>query len=271
MIRYVPEELSTDYTGNTNMTEAKQTKNIPEAVCAVMGEIGILDKSMRNKHSGYDFASIDDFLNAVRPLCAKHGFFVLQKEIDSVVVQGEKSLWLHEKFEYTLLHVNGDTLECGYKSVAVPAGMGSQAYGSAQSYGLKQFLRALLMIATGDKGEDEGALVAGDVAPKNSRDPKWDGPLVKGKLTAALAGYCKEIDECDDLNTLLDLGECVAVTAENVGKDYPTDLTFNDVIEQAKHDAPGYLDGKGMPELFIPFNQRMDAAMDRLGANMGET
>lgn len=252
---------------STNKTEPTKHANIPAAICAVMGEITTLSKSMKNKHGNYNYASVDDFLDAVRPLNAKHGLVIRQVEEDLSI----NDKWLHIKYRYFVANaVDGIELDYGCKSVATNGAMGSQAYGSAESYGLKNFLRSLLMISTGDLSVEEGEHKREQLTPKNSLDPKWSGPLVKGKLTAALAAYSKRIDECTDLNELLDMGSVVAVEAADVAKGYETDLTYNDIVEQAQHDAPGYLTGEGLPELFVPVNQRMDAALDRLGANGGD-
>jgi hypothetical protein len=39
------------------------------AVVAAMGAVRKLGKGERNKHDGYNFASIDDFLALVNPIC----------------------------------------------------------------------------------------------------------------------------------------------------------------------------------------------------------
>ena len=53
---------------------------IAKAVSAVMGDVPKLAKGDKNTHGNYNFASIDDFLEAVRPLCAKHGLLIMQDE-----------------------------------------------------------------------------------------------------------------------------------------------------------------------------------------------
>lgn len=248
-------------------TDTTTHKNIPGALCAIMGEMPTLEKTMKNKHGSYNYASVDDFLNAVRPLCAKHGIVIRQDEEESTVSND----WLHVKFRYTVFHASGDAMDGGIRSIAVNAKMGSQAYGSAQSYSLKQYLRSLLMIATGDQAEEEGVMQPAQLAPKNSRDPKWKGPLPKGRLWKAIQAHMKLCEQAETLDLLNDIGSMIAVPADEVGPDWDgPDLTYNDVHEQCKHDQPAYLTGEGAPELFIPFNQVMDAALDRLGANGGD-
>ena len=132
-------------------------KSIAAALAAAVGEVRILGKSERNKFDGYNFVSIDKFLELVNPICAKHGLFpmVSQDEIelyDNVNSKGGKSVWARFYFSITLHHATGESIGPVKSMVAVPMN-GAQASGSAQSYALKQFFRATLMIPTGDKDD----------------------------------------------------------------------------------------------------------------------
>ena len=132
-------------------------KSIAAALAAAVGEVRILGKSERNKFDGYNFVSIDKFLELVNPICAKHGLFPLvsQDEIelyDNVNSKGGKSVWARFYFSISLHHATGESIGPVKSMVAVPMN-GAQASGSAQSYALKQFFRATLMIPTGDKDD----------------------------------------------------------------------------------------------------------------------
>jgi len=142
-------------------------KGIPEVVAAavnqVMGEVKKLLRSERNRDAGYRFASIDDFLAAVNPLCAEAGLIILQDELDARLVNdGGASMdrsWLWTTFTFTLAHKSGSIYGPLTRSVMVPA-KGAQAFGSAQSYALKQFMRSLFQIPTGDKEDADFAMPA---------------------------------------------------------------------------------------------------------------
>jgi len=142
-------------------------KGMPEVVATavnqVMGEVKRLLKSERNREAGYRFASIDDFLAAVNPLCAEAGLIILQDELDARLVNdGGNSFdrsWLWTTFTFTLAHKSGAIYGPLTRSVMVPA-RGAQAFGSAQSYALKQFMRSLFQIPTGDKEDADFALPA---------------------------------------------------------------------------------------------------------------
>lgn len=133
---------------------------VAKAVSSVMGGVTKLKKSEHNNHGNYDFASVDDFLEAIRPLCAKAGLIISQDEESQELKQttkadGKPATWLKMTFSYTLIHSSGETW--GHRptrTVMVTAGMGAQAFGAAQSYGLKQFMRSLFQVATGEPDLD---------------------------------------------------------------------------------------------------------------------
>lgn len=123
---------------------------IAEAIAKVMGSIEKLQKEDRNQHGGYNFASIDTFLEEVRPKCVDAGLLIIPDE-ESCDVVGD---WLKIKFSFTLAIKEGETWEHRpTRTVMVTAKMGAQAFGAAQSYAMKQFMRGLFQIATGDDAD----------------------------------------------------------------------------------------------------------------------
>ena len=86
----------------------------------------------------------------------------------------------------------------------VRADMGSQAFGAAQSYSLKQFMRSLFQISTGDDESDtsEQSSIAGTV-----KDAFPDGPQKnKSNLDKAITAYLAHIDaltNSDDLEEFI--------------------------------------------------------------------
>lgn len=135
---------------------------IAEAVVEVMGKIKRLSKSSQNKFGNYEYASVDAFFEAVNPLMAEAGIFVQLDEISyetkEVTVQRDRGesirTLLFITFDVYLCHKSGVRATPVRRSVNVGAG-GAQEWGSAQSYLLKQFLRALFLIPTGDPEADE--------------------------------------------------------------------------------------------------------------------
>ena len=218
---------------------------VATAINAVMAGVPKLAKTERNTHGQYNFASIDDFLEAVRPLCAEHGLIIIQDEESYEVREG----WLILKFRFTLAHKDGETwAHRPARSIMVNAKMGAQAYGAAQSYALKQFERSLFQIATGEKNEDADTHASADLPnvekgpPKDSRDAQWTGPLNKTRLTGELKTLFKRLEDAESLDEVTELED-----------------EYGAVIRQAEMDVPGWMDGTGMPDEFVPGNQRFAA------------
>ena len=148
------------------MSEEKQMAEVLAAVAKAAKQVKTVAKDGKNEHDKYGFASIDAFLEMVRPICAEAGLIIAmdEMEIEDFTRKGKygDSSWMRMKWGITVYHISGQSMPTAVRTVEVLRN-GAQAYGSAQSYALKQFLRALLQIATGDK--DDADLQAKDDAP----------------------------------------------------------------------------------------------------------
>lgn len=139
------------------MSDQKKAETIHQAIAAAIGEVKKIGKTDRNKFDGYDFASIDKFLEMVNPICAAHGLFpfITQTSVETyenINSKGGKSVWVRFTFDVSLFHASGQQFGPSVMMVSVPM-TGAQSSGTAQSYALKQFFRALFMIPTGDKDD----------------------------------------------------------------------------------------------------------------------
>jgi hypothetical protein len=99
--------------------------------------------------------AIDKFLDACRPICVAHG---LHPNIDGVAsdtfLAGNNKLWGKFSYRITMHHESGESTEPSGMDVMLPL-TGAQTSGSAQSYALKQYLRGLLMISTGEADDPD--------------------------------------------------------------------------------------------------------------------
>ena len=147
------------------MSEVTASQPVPpsvaKAVAEAMGAVKRLAKTDTNKFANYQYASIDDFLAMTGPICAAAGLVVLADEDECEIVAGQEPQpgektknTLRLRWAFTLAHVSGETYGPLYRTVIVPAA-GAQAFGSSQSYALKQFLRGLLQIPTGDNDDPD--------------------------------------------------------------------------------------------------------------------
>ncbi len=135
---------------------------IAKAVVAVMKSLGTLGKDNERNDSGarYNYASIDDFIQHVRGHCGDAGLAIIpdearDAETHEVTTRAGKSMvtW-SARFAFILIHESGQSFGPIHKSVTVPA-TGAQSAGSAQSYALKQLMRGLFLIPTGDADDPD--------------------------------------------------------------------------------------------------------------------
>ena len=170
---------------------------IVEAVAAAMGQVKRVAKDNRNIEQKYDFASIDDFMAMVGPICAQNGLVTVIDE------DGREFLEKPGKFgptqlvsicyQITTRHCSGEALPTVRRHVEVIRS-GPQAYGSAQSYILKQYYRGLLCIPTGDS-DDPDFGEQRDEAPRQERRGPSDAEMAHERaVTDACAGLASVSD-----------------------------------------------------------------------------
>ena len=148
--------------------QGRKSVNIVSAIAACIGSIGKLSKASLNQHQKYKFTSIDDFLAATGKACCEHGLIILQDELKREVIENNSSSWLSFEFSFLVVHESGEQFGPFKRSVAVPW-HGAQSFGSAQSYALKQFMRSLFQIATGDQDD-------ADYGPQSHTPPTLKTP-----------------------------------------------------------------------------------------------
>jgi len=135
-------------------------KAISEAISKVMGGIDKLAKDNKNAHGGYNFVSVDDFIELVNPLCADAGLIIVQDEgetklIDTKTSTGKESTTLLQEYRFYLCHASGVVWDKPITRRLLIQITGPQTFGAAQSYALKTFMRSLFQIPTGDKDGDD--------------------------------------------------------------------------------------------------------------------
>jgi hypothetical protein len=126
---------------------------IAKAVVLVMGQAQRLEQTERNAHGNYKFASIDGFLDMMRPLLAGQELAPAWQQVECKYLPagpGDKNAWIYLRCHFYLLHTGG-TIWGPFERSVMCMMLGSQSFGSAQSYALKQWLRAQFMLSTGDK------------------------------------------------------------------------------------------------------------------------
>lgn len=208
------------------------------AINAAMKAVKKIAKTNENKHDKYDFASIDDFLEVSNSICAENGLIIpppQEVEIQEFTKKSKygESSWLRFIFEITLYHTSGQSMPPVRKSVEVMRS-GAQASGGAQSYALKQYMRALFQIPTGDKDDPDFQSTDDGVVSDGGRIPAKAGASKNPATRALYTELQQEIDACDkDLDALTILAE--SGDFKHKIKELPAD--WQDSIKQRGADA----------------------------------
>jgi hypothetical protein len=135
---------------------------IARAISSVIQKVGVLAKNAKNAHGGYTYASVDAFYEGVAPVTAEEGLIIypssIAHEYDKITTaDGNLKVAVTIEYSFTLVHV-----ETG-KNWSDPNDVkeirlwwtGAQTFGAAESYAIKQFMRGLFKIPTGDRDADE--------------------------------------------------------------------------------------------------------------------
>ena len=166
-------------------------EQIAKAVIKVMASLGTLVKGNENKFDKYNFASIDDFIEFVRPHMIEAGLFTIPNEgepprlVDVAKKDGKPMAMWWSRFAFTLVHESGVCFGPIYKTVMVQAG-GAQAAGSAQSYAEKQLMRGLFKIPTreGDDPDTQRVEISADRGDRETDLQRVAGRIRRALLTA---------------------------------------------------------------------------------------
>lgn len=147
---------------------------IAAAITKVMGSIKKLHRADKNEFAKYRYTSADDFFEAVGPLMADAGLIIIPQQaaysVRTVAVERGQRTILIIDWDFYLGHSSGAVWMLPLRRTVTVAEQGSaQQWGSAQTYAIKQFLRALLLIPTGDADADADEPMA--PAPPKRRVP----------------------------------------------------------------------------------------------------
>jgi hypothetical protein len=129
---------------------------IAAAILAVKKQVKALGSDERNEHGRYNFVSVDKFYERIGKLMAEAGLALLIDETSTEVRASDKSgnPWLFAQYLLSFMHETGAMSAGLRRSIALPIS-GPQAFGAAQSYIEKQFLRQVFKVPTGEKDADD--------------------------------------------------------------------------------------------------------------------
>ena len=137
------------------MSEMIERAKVNAAISKTMAAVQTVGKDDKNQHGNYNFASIDGFLGGCRDACAANGLHPEISVISYEPFTGSNSKqWATYTYEVVMCHESGEETKPVQTVVSLPI-TGAQTSGSAQSYALKQYLRGLFLIKTGEKDDPD--------------------------------------------------------------------------------------------------------------------
>jgi ERF superfamily len=149
---------------------------ISGAIAAVMGEIGVVAKQGTNQFHRYKYAQMQDILQQLTPLLAKHGLVIWQTECDRSWLDGDRVVQV--QYSFRISHSSGEVwpepmLQTGVcRARDSKGGFDDKAINKCHTAARKYMLLALFQIPTGDVDDaDHGPAV------KRSAKPAYDDKI----------------------------------------------------------------------------------------------
>lgn len=217
--------------------------SLAASVVAVMAEVERLDKKEKNKFANYDFTSVDDFKDAMRPLMAKHGLYAVPNQADFklVEVKGDKdkvSTLAQFDFDITLKHVTGEFEAPDRMTVLLPL-TGAQTSGAARSYAIKEWFKGRFLASSGAPADMQEEVDMMDQSREGLRLSKADSREMYGKLQKEM----REASDQRDYQALADWWARNREALETLPKDWFLTIkgeyaqTYRDLKAQADLDT----------------------------------
>ena len=132
--------------------------NIYESITAIMQEIPAIGKEKKNQQQGFKYRGIDDVMNALQPILAKHKVFVVPEVLEQVreervTGKGATLLYSLMKIKYTFYAEDGTSIY----AVVIGEGMdsGDKASNKAMAVAFKYACFQLLCIPTEEMAKDD--------------------------------------------------------------------------------------------------------------------
>jgi hypothetical protein len=156
------------------------------AIASVMEEIGVVPKHGENKFHNYKFSRIEDVLQALTPLTAKHGIVIMQSEIERGFM--DKNNAIYATYDFTVMHKSGQVWPERQRQTGVSrtrdskGGFDDKSLNKCHTQARKVFLMSLFQIPTGDEQEDR--------KKKHERPP-----LAKPDRSAPQTEHSGDLDE----------------------------------------------------------------------------
>lgn len=178
---------------------------IYSSICAVMDDIGAVGKNQTTTgYASFKFRGIDDVMNALKPLLAKHKVFVVptvleQSREERVNSKGNTLIYSIMKVKYTYYAEDGSSIE----SIVIGEGMdsGDKASNKAMASALKYSFFQVFCIPTEETKDPDSETHQLGAKQEVTPETKLNSMMIKtvqqqakrtGLTEEQIAGMCKE-------------------------------------------------------------------------------
>lgn len=164
--------------------------NIYQTINAIMTDLEPIAKAKKNQQQGFMYRGVDDVMNSMAPLFAKHKLFVVPEVIEHTReerknAKGTTLLYSIAKMKYTFYAEDGSYIE----SVVIGEGMdsGDKATNKAMAIAFKYACFQVFCIPTEETAPDADRDTH-QVEPKDkkSQTPQQKSTQVNGQVTDAM-------------------------------------------------------------------------------------
>lgn len=147
-----------------------EEKKIYTAINAIMAEIGAIKKESKNAQQGFMFRGIDQVMNTLKPLLAKHGVFVVPEVVETkreerVSAKGSSLYYTLHTIKYHFTATDGSEVT----ATVVGEGMDSadKSSNKAMAVAFKYACFQLFCIPTIEMAKDDPDLYSPDPSMSN--------------------------------------------------------------------------------------------------------
>lgn len=147
---------------NEEKTETPKLPRIYQCLADINAEVSAIGKDRQNQQQGFKFRGIDDVMNELHALFAKHRVMIIPKigtyeRFERATKSGGLSNHYLVRTEWTLLADDGSFVTI--QNVGEAADSGDKAFGKAMSYGLKFALLQAFLIPTEEEKDPDARTV----------------------------------------------------------------------------------------------------------------
>lgn len=168
------------------MSDTPDIKLLLDAILETRAGVPLLGKNARNEFQAYNFVSIDQFYEKVKPVANKAGLIWRARMVEWKV---NLDLGKHGSVEalvaFDMYHKSGAAIE-NYMAVPIINSLvGAQTTGQVMSYAEKVFMRAAFGVATGEADADQTDQAAFSQENKTRRGPAVQRGVPGGEAVSA--------------------------------------------------------------------------------------